>query len=420
MPDTTTPADRLRHLFAAALAAADPYDAVLRALPPRPSGRVVVVGAGKASVRMAQAVEAAWGSQEGIVVAPTGGALPLWGIEIALASHPVPDERSEAAGRRILAMAESLGEGDLLLCLISGGGSALMAVPAGDLSLADKQAVNRALLASGAAIHEMNVVRKHLSAIKEGQLAVAAHPDRVLTLLASDIPRADAAMITSGPSLPEDATAADARAIVARHRLDLPPAVTRRLAAAALPSPDHPAFSRTQTVMVARPRAVLDAAAEAARGLGLTPLILGDAIEGEAAEAGRVMAGIARSVAEHGDPLRAPAVLLSGGETTVTVRGQGGRGGRNSTFLLGLAVASWDRPLAAIACDTDGRDGSEHNAGAIWLPEMRGRTTLAEARDHLACCDAWGFFEKVGGLVETGPTHTNVNDFRAILVEAPR
>jgi glycerate 2-kinase len=413
-----TSEDRLRGLFAAALAAADPYDAVLKALPSRPTGRVLAIGAGKASARMAQAVEAAWGPQQGLVAVPKGGRIPLNGIEVAEASHPVPDARSEAAGRRLLDLAQGLGEGDLLLCLISGGGSALASVPGGDLTLADKQAVNRALLASGASIHEMNVVRKHLSAIKGGRLALAAYPARVVTLLVSDIPGDDPGMIASGPTLPETATAEEARAIVARHGIDLPPAVMGHLEASSLPPADHPAFSQGRTVLVARPRSSLLSAAEAARKMGLAPLVLGDAIEGEAAEVGRVMAGIARSVAEHGDPLAAPAVLLSGGETTVTIRGLGGRGGRNGTFLLGLAIASWHHPFAALACDTDGRDGSEHNAGAIWLPQMRDRATLAEARDHLARCDAWGFFEKVGGLVETGPTHTNVNDFRAILVTA--
>jgi glycerate-2-kinase len=414
---------RLRALFAAALAAADPFGAVRRALPPRPQGRVLVLGAGKASARMAQAVEAEWGPCEGLVVVPEGGRLPLAGVDVVEAGHPLPDARSEAAARRALALAGGLGAGDLLLALVSGGGSALLAAPGGALALEDKQAVNRALLASGAPIGEMNLVRQHLSAIKGGRLAVAAWPARTLTLLVSDIPGDDPGLIASGPTLPARATVEDARAVVRRHGIELSPRVLAHLdsAAARLPPADHPAFAAAEAVLVARPRAMLLAAAEAARGMGLTPLILGCAIEGEAAEVGRAMAGVARSAAEHGDPAAAPCVLLSGGETTVTVRGAGGRGGRNSTFLLGLAVQLWDAPVAArigaIACDSDGRDGSEANAGAIWLPAMRGRATLAEARDHLARLDAWGLFASVGGLVETGPTHTNVNDFRAVLVE---
>jgi glycerate-2-kinase len=364
---------------------------------------------------MAQAVEAAWGPQEGLVVVLDGGLLRLHEMEVAEASHPVPDVRREAAGRRLLDLAAQLVEGDLLLCLVSGGGSLLVAVPNEDLTLADKQAVNRARLASGASIHEMNVVRKHLSAIEGGRLGLAAHPAQVVTLLVSDIAGDDPATIASGPTLPEAVTAADARAILARHGIDLPLAAVRHLSASALPPSDHPAFARACTIMVARPRSSLGAAARAAREMGLAPLIRSDAIEGEAAEAGRVMAGIARSVAEHGEPAGAPAVLLSGGETTVTLRRPGSRGGRH----LGRAIAPWDRSLAAIACDTGGRDGSEHNAGALWLPERRERATLAEARDYLARYDAWGFFAKVDGLVETGPTHTNVNDFHAALVEEP-
>ena len=411
--------DLLHQMFQAALDAADPMVVVPGCLPERPRGRVVVVGAGKASARMAQAVEAAWGACEGLVIVPRGARLPTAHIELVEARHPVPDAAGETAGRKILEMLEGLGEDDLALCLISGGGSALMAVPGEGLSLQDKQAVNQVLLASGASISEMNILRKHLSATKGGRLAVAAHPAQVVTLTISDVPGDDPAIIASGPTVSDPTRSADALEIVARYGMALPAAATALLhcEASETPPPDHPVFKAATTHIVAAPQASLDAAAEVAKAGGVTPLILGDAIEGEAREAGIVMAGIARQVVKHGQPVRGPVALISGGETTVTIKKSGGRGGRNTEFLLSFAIATWDLDsVTAIACDTDGRDGSEHNAGAVWRPDMRAKTTLKEARQCLADHDAYGFFQNVGGLVETGPTHTNVNDFRAILI----
>ncbi|MXU65196.1 glycerate kinase type-2 family protein [Oceanomicrobium pacificus] len=411
----------LTEMFAAALAAADPMDAVPAHLPPRPEGRVVVVGAGKASARMAQAVEAAWGPCEGLVIVPYGGALPTKGIEIVEARHPVPDAAGEAAAHRILDLLAPLGDGDLALCLISGGGSALMAAPAPGLTLADKQAVNAQLLASGAAIGDMNIIRKHLSAIKGGRLAAAAAPARVLALTISDVPGDDPAIIASGPTVPDPTTGEDALDIADRFGLDLPDHVRKVLTGpdGVTPKPDDPLFERVETRVIAAPQPALEAAAAVARRAGVTPVILGDAIEGEARDVGIVMAGIADQIRRHGQPVAPPAVLISGGETTVTVTGTPGKGGRCSEFLLSFAVAAWGRPgLSAIACDTDGRDGSEQNAGAIWTDRHSARADRRLALKHLAGHDAYSFFAARDALVDTGPTHTNVNDFRAILVEA--
>ena len=328
-------------LFRAAVAAADPAKVVPAHLPTAPrGGRTIVLGAGKASAAMAKAVEDHWpGPLEGLVVTRTGHGVPCRRIEIVEASHPVPDERGRDAARRILALAASAGPDDLVLCLISGGASALLALPAEGLTLEDKQAVNRALLRSGADIGEMNTVRKHLSAIKGGRLAAAAFPAETVSLLISDVPGDDPSVIGSGPTVADPSTFADARAVLARYGIEPPPAVARRLAAAAdeTPKPGDERLSRSRAVIIASPRASLAAAAEVARSRGVTPLILGDAIEGEAREVGRAMAGIALSVARHGQPVAPPAVLLSGGETTVTVRGNG-RGGRNTEFLAGLAL----------------------------------------------------------------------------------
>ncbi len=308
-----------------------------------------------------------------------------------------------------------------MLCLISGGGSALLALPAEGLKLEDKQAVNKALLASGADIGQMNVVRKHLSAIKGGRLAAAAHPARVVSLLISDVPGDDPSAIASGPTVPDPSTFADARAILARYGIEPPAAVRAHLERAAeeTPKPGDPRLAGAETVIIARPQASLEAAAVVAREAGVTPLLLGDALEGEAREVGRVMAGIARSVVEHRRPLPPPCVLLSGGETTVTVRAKGGRGGRNTEFLLGLAVQLHGLPgVWALAADTDGIDGSEANAGAIVTPDSleRARAQGLKATELLAANDAWTFFERLGDLVTTGPTLTNVNDFRAVLI----
>lgn len=419
---TLAPPALLQALFRAALTAADPAAAVPRFLPPPPSGRVIVLGAGKASAAMAAAVETAWPDRplEGLVVTRYGHAVPCERIEIVEAAHPVPDAAGEAAARRILALAEAAGPEDLVLCLISGGGSALLSLPAPGLTLADKQAVNRALLASGAAIGEMNCLRKHLSAIKGGRLAAAAHPAQVLTLVISDVPGDDPAVIASGPTVADPTTLADARAVLERHGIVPSPAVAARLAdaAAETPKPGDPRLSGARLELIARPQASLEAAAELARAAGVTPVILGDSIEGEAREVARVMAGIAQQVRRHGQPAPKPCVLLSGGETTVTLKGKG-RGGRNAEFLLGLAVAlEGTEGVWAIACDTDGIDGSEDNAGALVTPDslVRAKAAGRDPKADLAANDAYGFFQALGDLVTTGPTLTNVNDFRALLI----
>ncbi len=419
----------LRQMFDAAVGAAAPAQCVPAALPPAPAGRTVVVGAGKAAAAMAQAVEAHWPAHlplSGLVVTRYGhDSDPVDGaanrrIEVVEASHPVPDAAGQAAAARILDLVQGLTADDLVLCLISGGGSALLALPAPGVTLADKQAVNRALLRSGAAIHEMNCVRKHLSAIKGGRLAVAASPAPLVSLIISDVPGDDLSVIASGPTVPDHTTLADARDVLARYRIDPPAAVQARLSdpQAETPKPDHPAFASVRNVLVATPQASLEAAADIARAAGVTPVILGDAIEGEASEVAKVMAGIARQCATHGQPARTPCVLISGGETTVTVRGQG-RGGRNAEFLLALAVALDGHPaIHAIACDTDGIDGTEDNAGAVVTPDSLRRAAAegVNARERLAGNDGYGFFEAIGDLVTTGPTRTNVNDFRAILI----
>jgi hydroxypyruvate reductase len=411
----------LQSLFRAAIDAALPAKVVPAHLPKPPRGRTIVLGAGKASAAMAKAVEDDWsGPLEGLVVTRTGHGVPCKRIEIVEASHPVPDTRGEDAARRILGLAKTAGPDDLVLCLISGGASALLALPAEGLTLADKQAVNRALLKSGADIGEMNTVRKHLSAIKGGRLAAAAHPARIVALLISDVPGDDPSVIGSGPTVADPTTFADARAILARHGIEPPPAVAARLAAARdeTPKPGDPRLAGAAATIVASPLASLAAAADAARKAGVTPLILGDAIEGEAREVGRAMAGIALSARRHGAPAPAPAALLSGGETTVTVRGKG-RGGRNTEFLAGLALQlAGAEGIFALAGDTDGIDGSEDNAGAVVTPDSlsRARTAGLDIYALLAANDAYGLFAGIGDLVVTGPTLTNVNDFRAILI----
>ena len=414
----------LRAMLDAAIAAALPDRIVPAHLPPPPKGRTIVLGAGKASAAMAKAVEDHWpGPLEGLVVTRYDHAVPCRRIEIVEAAHPVPDAAGRAAAERILALAQSAGPDDLVLCLISGGGSSLLALPAEGLTLEDKQAVNKALLASGADIGQMNTVRRHLSAIKGGRLAAAAHPAKVVSLLISDVPGDDPAAIASGPTVPDPTTFADAQAILARYGIEPPEAVKAHLARAAeeTPKPGDPRLATAETIIIAKPQASLEAAAEVARRAGVTPLILGDSLEGEAREVGRVMAGMALQVCQHGQPLPAPCVLLSGGETTVTVRAKGGRGGRNTEFLLGLAaqLRGLER-VWAIAGDTDGIDGSEENAGAIVTPDTleRARAVGLNAAERLAANDAYGFFAGLGDLVTTGPTLTNVNDFRAVLVDA--
>lgn len=415
------PQKLLTDMLHAAIASAQPAICVPPHLPPRPKGRTIVIGAGKASAAMAHAVEDAWdGPLEGLVVTQHGYRVACERIEIVEASHPVPDAAGEAAARRIIALASSAGADDLVLCLISGGGSALMPLPAAGLTLQDKQAVNRALLRSGATIGEMNCVRKHLSAIKGGRLAAAASPARLVTLLISDVPGDSPSVIASGPTVPDPTTFADARAILDRYGIAEPAAVLAHLRAAAgeTPKAGDPRLATSETVLVATPQMALEAAAKVARSQGATPVILGDAIEGEAREVAKAQASIARQVAAHGQPARAPAVLLSGGETTVTVRGKG-RGGRNAEFLLALAVALDGAPgIFALAADTDGVDGTEDNAGALLAPDSLARAAAAgdDAKARLADNDGYGFFAALGDLVVTGPTLTNVNDFRAILI----
>ncbi len=410
----------LRDLFDAAVAAADPLVVLAGHLPNKPSGRCVVVGAGKSAAAMAAALEDAWPDVplSGLVVTRYGHAVPTRRIEVVEASHPVPDAAGEAAARRILAAVSGLGPDDLVLALISGGGSALLALPAEGLTLVDKQAVNGALLASGAPIGVMNAVRKHLSAIKGGRLAAAAAPATVVTLAISDVPGDGPEVIASGPTVPGAPSRAAVRDMIARYGVSLPPRVAALLDGNAnLP----PAIGAPPDFrLIATPAMALDAMADAARALGLVPLILGDALEGESREVGTVMAGIAHSVRSHGHPSAAPCVLLSGGETTVTIgRGPAGRGGRNTEFLLGLAVALDAAPgVWAVAGDTDGIDGTEDAAGAIVAPDTLARAALAGLRPRgvLAAHDSYSLFDAIGDLIRTGPTLTNVNDVRALLI----
>ncbi|XYI38668.1 Glycerate-2-kinase [Cupriavidus necator] len=411
----------LRRMFDAAVAAAQPARTLARHLPPPPRGRTVVIGAGKASAAMASALEAAWpGPLEGLVVTRYGYAVPCSRIEIVEAAHPVPDDAGLAASQRMLAMVGGLAEDDLVICLVSGGGSSLLPLPLAGITLDDKQRVNRALLKSGATISEMNCVRRHLSAIKGGRLAAACYPARVLNLLVSDVPGDDPIDIASGPTVPDPTTRADALAIVKQYAIDLPPNVMAVLASDAaetLKSGD-PRLPRIRTEFIATPRLALEAAAQVGRDAGFAVHVLGDAIEGEARDVGKVMGGIALAAARHGQLFAAPCVLLSGGETTVTVRGAG-RGGRNVELLLSLSLTLRGEPgIHAIAGDTDGVDGQEEIAGAVIGPDTLERAWRAGLRpqDALAANDGHGFFEALGDAVITGPTLTNVNDFRAILL----
>ncbi|MCX5478385.1 glycerate kinase [Kaistia geumhonensis] len=408
----------LAALFNAALGAALPDGRFDAHLPEPPKGRTIVLGGGKGAARMAAAFERAWiaaghAPPEGLVVTRYGHLEPTRFVEVVEASHPVPDAAGVVASERILAMAREAGPDDLVVFLMSGGASALMALPAAGVTLADKQAINRALLKSGAPIGAMNRVRKSLSAIKGGRLAAAAAPARTITFLISDVPGDDPGAIGSGPTIPETSDAEGALAILAEYGIAIEPRI-----ADAIRANQVSAGAGGPVVMLATPKMALDAAADAARGMGLVPLVLGDAIEGEAREVARVLGAMALYAAAHGEPVARPGVILSGGETTVTVRGKG-RGGRNAEFLLALAtVIGGVAGVAAIACDTDGIDGSEDNAGA-WFSS----SIIAEARAagldpaaHLADNDGYGFFSRLGSLVVTGPTRTNVNDFRAILV----
>lgn len=410
----------LREIFDAAVASAAPEDAILRHLPDRPKGRCIVVGAGKASAAMAAGLDAAWPdvALSGVVVTRYGYAAPAGRIKILEAAHPVPDAMSEAAARRMIETVSGLAPDDLVIALVSGGGSALMTLPAGAMTLADKQTVNRALLASGATIAEMNVVRKHLSGIKGGRLAQAAAPAQVVTLVISDIPGDDPAAIASGPTVSDASTIDDARMIVRRYDIDLPAAAAEVLRTdAETPKPGDLA---DDVRIIAAPSLALAAAARVASAAGIAPIILGDALEGEARELGIVMAGIARSIRSHGQPVAAPAVILSGGETTVSIgKGPAGRGGRNTELLLSFAIAAGGAAgVWAMAGDTDGIDGTEDAAGAIVTPNTldRGRGEGCDARDFLTAHDSYSYFDKLGDLIRTGPTRTNVNDVRAILI----
>jgi glycerate 2-kinase len=434
-PDPATrPRQFLEHLYNAAVTRALPLHNTAACLPQPPKGRTLVIGAGKAGGSMAQAVEALWPADaplEGLVatryhhIPPRPAGLPQR-IEVVEAAHPVPDAAGLAAAQRILQMTQGLTKDDLVLCLISGGGSALLTLPAEGLSLEDKQGINKALLNSGANIGEMNCVRKHLSRIKGGRLAAACAPGRVVTLTISDVPGDDPSVIASGPTVPDASSCADALAILKRYSIDVPADVLARLESGALetPKPGDPAFEGHEVHMMATPQQSLEAAAAAARAAGLDAHILSDEMEGESREVGKVHAALARAVALRGQPFSKPCVILSGGETTVTVRPRQpgdakGRGGRAGEFCLGLALALQGQPgVYALAADTDGIDGVEDNAGAYVAPDTLTRATALgmKINGFLDRNDAYGYFEPLGDLVVTGPTHTNVNDFRALLI----
>lgn len=416
----------LRRLFDAAIASAQPARCVPAHLPhPEElgSGRLVVIGAGKASAAMARAVEDHWvGPLNGLVVTRYGYSVPCQRIEIVEAAHPVPDAAGEQAAQRLLETVQGLSQDDIVLCLISGGGSALLPLPIKGLALSDKQHVNRALLTSGASISEMNCVRRHLSAIKGGRLAAACHPARVITLLLSDVPGDNPVDIASGPTVADPSTCQDALEIVRRYAIALSPAVLEVLESGRGESvkPGDARLARSETRMIATPQMALEAAASVAREEGLAAHILGDAWEGEARDVGKVLAGMALQVAQRGQPFQAPCVLLSGGETTVTVRGQG-RGGRNVECLLSLAIAlRGQNGVYALVGDTDGVDGQEEIAGAIATPNTLARAWSQGLRplEELANNNGHGFFEALGDSVVTGPTLTNVNDFRAVLIQS--
>lgn len=408
----------LQQMFDAAVASALPSLCVPPHLPTPPKGRTVVVGGGKAAASMAAAVEASWsGDLEGLVVTRYGHAVPCRTIEVVEAAHPVPDAAGQKAARRIMDLVRTLGPDDLLLCLTSGGGSALLALPADGVTLDDKQAINRALLRSGASISEMNCVRKHLSAIKGGRLAAAASPAKVVSLIISDVPGDDPAVIASGPTVADPTTSADAAAILSKYEIDAPASVMAHLAdpSSETPKPGDTALQDVRNVVIAAAQLSLEAAAAVAKDAGYEPRILGDAIEGEARDVGAEQAELARAVAGSSGRV----ALISGGETTVTVRGSG-RGGRNTEYLLALGLAlEAEVGISAIAADTDGIDGSEDNAGAFFLEGTleRARAEGVDPAERLASNDAYTVFEAAGDLLVSGPTLTNVNDFRAILID---
>jgi glycerate 2-kinase len=413
----------LRRMFDAAIAAAQPALCIPPHLPAPPKGRTIVIGAGKASAAMARALEDNWpGPLEGLVVTRFGYRVPCSRIEIVEASHPVPDAAGAKAAERIAACVQGLTEDDLVIALISGGGSALLAAPAPGVTLDDKRALSSALLKSGATISEMNCVRRHLSALKGGRLGALAAPARVVALLISDVPGDDPIDIASGPTVPDPTTCADALAVLARYNIPTSPHIRALLESGATESvkPGDPRLARSQAVLVATPHASLEAAAKIARAAGFATHILGDGIEGEARDVGRAFGGMALHVAQRGEPFAPPCVLLSGGETTVTVRGSG-RGGRNVEFLLSLGLTLNGLPgTNALAGDTDGVDGLEEIAGGLLAPDSldRARALGIDPRAALDDNDGHGFFSALGDSVVTGPTLTNVNDFRAILIGA--
>lgn len=415
------PRELMERMLAAAIDAAQPEHCLPRHLPAKPPGRVIVLGAGKASAAMAKAVEKHWdGELTGLVVTRHGYEVSCKQIEIVQAAHPVPDEAGLDSAKRMMGMVEGLTDKDLVLCLMSGGGSALLPLPMQGLTLADKQQINKSLLSCGATISEINCVRRHLSAIKGGRLAAACHPARVVTLLISDVPGDNPMDIASGPTVADTTTCADALAVLKRYKISVPQAALAALQTgrAETVKPSDPRLSSASFRIIAAPQKSLEAAARVAERFGIRSYILGNSIEGEAKELGKIMAGMALQVARHRQPFMPPCLILSGGETTVTVNGKG-RGGRNVEFLLSLAIALQGHPgIFAMAADTDGVDGTEEIAGAFVLPN-----TLQRAFGHgfmpmdtLANNDAHTLFSKLGDNIITGPTRTNVNDFRAVLV----
>ena len=422
MSSNINPRQFLLDLFSTAVDAVSAAKCLPAFLPkPAPGGRTIVIGAGKGAAAMAKTVEDHWeGDITGLVVTRYGHGANCKKIEVVEAAHPVPDEAGRAAAGRIMHLVQGLTENDLVLCLISGGGSALLALPAPGITLEQKQAINRALLRSGATISEMNCVRKHLSAIKGGRLGVACAPARVVTLLISDVPGDDPGIIASGPTLPDPTTCADSLAILKKYAIDIPDNIREHLASGAgeTPKPGDPQFAGHSHHVIATAQMALEAAAQKAREAGITPYILSDGIEGEARDIGLMHAALARQVAARNQPFATPCVLISGGETTVTVRGHG-RGGRNAEFLLSFAVAMEGNPkVHALACDTDGIDGSEDNAGAVYAPDSVERAARLGLRalSLLDNNDGYGFFSALDDLIVTHPTRTNVNDFRAILI----
>jgi glycerate 2-kinase len=419
----------LSSLYQAAVARALPALNTAAYLPPPPKGRTVVIGAGKASGAMAHAVERLWpltSPMSGLVITryhhePPRPAGMTRRIEVVQAAHPVPDAAGLHAAQRIMQAVHGLTADDLVLCLISGGGSSLLSLPAQGLDFADKQRINQALLSSGANIGEMNCVRKHLSAIKGGRLAAACYPAKVVTLVISDVPGDDVAVIASGPTVPDPSSCADALAIIARYRIDIPATIKAQLLSGALetPKPNDALFADHTVHTIATPLMSLQAAANRALALGITPYILGDDLEGESREVAKVHASMARSCAAHGTPFKTPCVILSGGETTVTVKDKTGRGGRAGEFCLSLAQSLQGSPnIYALAADTDGIDGIEDNAGAFVTPDtlLRAAALGLSAQQHADCNNSYSFFKALDDLHITGPTFTNVNDFRAVLV----